>query len=403
MPARIKRISAHIVAPRSFPCERCTAIGRRKCYDWDVGDPATYAKHQESLNMLSSTFPFLAGDMDHISNLHMRYAPQEAVKVITNIEFSPTNQQETNKYSKYLNEDLKLLGLTCFGSLAQRRSRLLIALQTCERFKEAQEGHEASEYAGAMIMVRQAVPCILHLENRCGEKIIKMLLMDSIQLTTKLDKEEVELINRVEHIVNTRILGQPHRPSNWKVPVSKNDKSKRVVNDITMPNQHVRKFMKELHRLTEVLFDLDDEEQMARKEAWDNCRNLWMDVMELARKREDFTDLEIYNLQEKGDKFMEAWLDLLPGDMGMTNYFHIIAAGHLTYYLKEWRNLYRYSQQGWEGMNSVVKSFLHKRSQKGGHGGKLDQKNSKCEPIARWSLRRMFFLSGDYKRINFKR
>jgi hypothetical protein len=63
----------------------------------------------------------------------------------------------------------------------------------------------------------------------------------------------------------------------------------------------------------------------------------------------------------------------------------------------EWRNLYRYSQQGWEGMNSVVKCLLHKRSQRGGHGGKKGQKNSKSEPIARWALRRMFFFSGHYK------
>ena len=140
-----------------------------------------------------------------------------------------------------------------------------------------------------------------------------------------------------------------------------------------------------------------DDNERARKEAWDNCRTLWLGVMELARKKEDFSDEEIDDLQDKCDDFTEKWIKLLPGDMAMTNYFHIIAAGHLRYYLQEWRNLYRYSQQGWEGMNSVVKSLLHKRSQRGGHGGKKDQKNSKSEPIARWSLRRMFFFSGEYK------
>jgi hypothetical protein len=112
----------------------------------------------------------------------------------------------------------------------------------------------------------------------------------------------------------------------------------------------------------------------------------------------------IDTLQAKGNEFIEAWLLLLPGNMGMTNYFHIIAAGHLKYFLKEWRNLYRYSQQGWEGMNSVVKSLLHKRSQRGGHGGKRGERNSKTKPIARWSLRRMFFFSGDFKqKVLYKR
>ena len=67
---------------------------------------------------------------------------------------------------------------------------------------------------------------------------------------------------------------------------------------------------------------------------------------QMARKKEDFSDEEIDKFPDGCDEFMEAWLKLLPGDIGMTNYFHCIAAGHLRYYLKEWRNLYRYSQQG---------------------------------------------------------
>jgi hypothetical protein len=79
-----------------------------------------------------------------------------------------------------------------------------------------------------------------------------------------------------------------------------------VITDITMPNQHVQKFIKELHLITEVVFDMEDNDQRARKEAWDQCRTLWMEFMEMARKREDFTDLEIDNLQDKGDKFIDA-------------------------------------------------------------------------------------------------
>jgi hypothetical protein len=141
----------------------------------------------------------------------------------------------------------------------------------------------------------------------------------------------------------------------------------------------------------------------ARKHEWDQCRMLWMIVVEMARKKEDFSNKEIDEFQLHCDKFTEAWLRLHKGgNAGMTNYFHVIAAGHLTYYLRRWRNLYRYSQQGWEGMNSVVKTVLHKRTQKGGHGGKSGEKNSKVEPIARWMLRRLFFLSGDYKALKYK-
>ena len=159
--------------------------------------------------------------------------------------------------------------------------------------------------------------------------------------------------------------------------------------------------MRQLHEITAVLFDTTNEEENERKLAWDRCRDLWMGVMEVARKRENFTDEEIVAFQGDCDAFTRAWTALLPGDTGMTNYFHIVAAGHLSYYLREWRNLYRFSQQGWEGMNSVVKSVYYKRSQKGGNGGKKGENNSKVKPIVRWALRRMFFFSGDYKELEY--
>ena len=332
-----------------------------------------------------------------IESLILRYAPHEAIKEITNIEYIPATSQDVDKFNDFLNKDLGALGLSRSGSLSDRRARLLDVLKTCEHFKDSRDGFEAAKYLGAMILVRQAVPCILHLENRCGEKILKTLLIERIQQSSKSNSDEEELIKKVEEVINTRILGEERRHTNWRIPVSKNDSSKRVVNDITMPNQHVRKILKEFHLITAVLFDITIDKERERKEKWDNCRTLWGALIEVARKKEDFTDVEIDHFQDQCDNFTEAWLHLLPGDTGMTNYFHVVAAGHLTYYLREWRNLYRYSQQGWEGMNSVIKSLLHKRSQRGGHGGIIGEMNSKAEPIARWALRRMFFLSGDYK------
>jgi hypothetical protein len=373
---------------------------------WDVGDAETNARHQASLESLKTTFPFLAGNNTEVfAQLSMRYAPEEAAKDITNIEFdlNMNNADVLKQFSRNVNKDLKHLKLSRRGPLVQRRTRLLAALKACHRYNDCLAGQEAARYPGAMIMVRQAVPCVLHLENRCGEKFVKALLIERIQQSNKTNQEEEALIRSVEHVVNTQVLGQPWRPSNWKIPLAKDGTNKRMVSDITMPNQHVRKFLKELHKVTDALFDVANEEEKARKEAWDECRDLWAEVTEMARMKEDFSDEDIAEFQDRCDDFIDAWLDLCGGNLGMTNYFHIVAAGHLTYYLKVWRNLYRFSQQGWEGMNSVVKSLLHKRTQRGGHGGKQGQKNSKVQPIARWVLRRMFFLSGDYKtKVKYK-
>jgi hypothetical protein len=44
----------------------------------------------------------------------------------------------------------------------------------------------------------------------------------------------------------------------------------------------------------------------------------------------------------------------------------MIGAGHLAEYLYKWRNLYRYSQQGWEAMNALIKTFFYRRTNHGG-------------------------------------
>lgn len=392
------------MTPRAFPCQSCALLGKSRCFHWDVGDQHTYETLQNGLEQMKDMFPFLAARNDVWSKLRMRYEPGEARMDITNIEYNPQAGDDTNQFSALINSDLKVLGLSRIGSLTQRRSRLSDALKAGYRFKECEDAHEAAKYPGAMILVCQAVPCILHLENRCGEKILKALLVEVIQMSGRTTQQENDLVEKIELLANTKILGNQWQPSNWRIPMGKTgDKSSMVVQDLTMPNVHVRKFMEQLHEVTSVCFDVSKENENARKHEWDQCRTLWMIVVEMARKKEDFSDEEIDEFQLHCDKFTEAWLRLHKGgNAGMTNYFHVVAAGHLTYYLRRWRNLYRYSQQGWEGMNSVVKTVLHKRTQKGGHGGKSGEKNSKVEPIARWMLRRLFFLSGDYKALKYK-
>jgi hypothetical protein len=100
-----------------------------------------------------------------MSKLKMRYVPGEANKDITNIEYNPQNGDDSNNFSTFVNNDLKVLGLSRRGPLSEQRNRLLSALQTCNTYMDCRDGHEAAKYPGAMILVRQAVPCILHLEN----------------------------------------------------------------------------------------------------------------------------------------------------------------------------------------------------------------------------------------------
>jgi len=74
----------------------------------------------------------------------------------------------------------------------------------------------------------------------------------------------------------------------------------------------------------------------------------------------------------------------------MTNYFHLLYAGHMAFFLDRYGNLYRYSQQGWENLNSILKRTSHKNSQRG--GGR--KKSSKLLPIFQRMIRAMMWRTG---------
>jgi hypothetical protein len=102
------------------------------------------------------------------------------------------------------------------------------------------------------------------------------------------------------------------------------------------------------------------------------------------QQKEDFTAEQIDQFQCTADDFFRRWLDLVGYD-GITNYIHMLGAGHLRYYLHKWGNLNRFQNQGWEAYNAMFTAFWHHRTQK--CGGKHEVSRSKILPIARWILR----------------
>jgi hypothetical protein len=110
----------------------------------------------------------------------------------------------------------------------------------------------------------------------------------------------------------------------------------------------------------------------------------------LLQQKNDFTDDDIDGFQGVADVFFANWLELVGYD-GVTNYMHVLGAGHIRYYLVKWRNLDRYQNQGWESYNQMIAAFWHHRTTKG--GSKYGDK-SKIKPIGRWILRLMLWKTG---------
>jgi hypothetical protein len=59
------------------------------------------------------------------------------------------------------------------------------------------------------------------------------------------------------------------------------------------------------------------------------------------------------DVQTKIDVWLKLWLGIAKRE-GVTNYIHMLGAGHIAHFLTKYKNLYRYSNQGWEFQNKQV-------------------------------------------------
>jgi len=92
----------------------------------------------------------------------------------------------------------------------------------------------------------------------------------------------------------------------------------------------------------------------------------YKEALKLLLLHRDLSDDEIEDFQDLIDDFFEIWVGIF-GDEGITNYTHMLGAGHIYYFLKKYKCLYLYSQQGWEALNGKIQTFIHQSSQQGGH------------------------------------
>jgi hypothetical protein len=77
------------------------------------------------------------------------------------------------------------------------------------------------------------------------------------------------------------------------------------------------------------------------------------------------------------------------------NYTHLLNSSHVTYYLRRFRNLYHYSNQGWESQNSQMKYVYPHRTNRGGSKGTHGGRSSKMNQLGIWMLRVLWWMTKD--------
>jgi hypothetical protein len=114
-------------------------------------------------------------------------------------------------------------------------------------------------------------------------------------------------------------------------------------------------------------------------------------AMELLRQKAQFSDADVFRFQKLIDLWTQDWINMYGKD-GCTNYIHMLSSGHVSEYLFHWRNLYEHSQQGWEALNALIKTYYFRRTNRGGAG--KGGRKSRLTQLARWLSRRVVWATG---------
>jgi hypothetical protein len=213
-----------------------------------------------------------------------------------------------------------------------------------------------------LLDVECMVPDIMHLVNRANEKIVRMLLIKGAE---KAHRSKTKFYSDCEKIINSTAFwgggssGRSRCRQKWTFP--RPDSANKTVGKVSFSYKKSKLFMASIDKLYD--FCLGNNPKRAK---FIEAVNLFIRLTAVLEKKTRFTDDEIITLQLEIDRFGELWIEVT-GLEGMCNYIHYLVAGHITYYLKVYRNLYAYSQQGWEQLNCKMKQFYFRRTQRGGN------------------------------------
>jgi hypothetical protein len=159
-----------------------------RCYHKPMVTPERIAKIREQSETIQLQLGDLAEMMDELadqSKLDCCEDPRgvgqgNAIHDVASIHFDHTRGSETDKntYLMSLANDLAIRNLGTTGSIQEMQDRLRkgLTMEYILREIEADIAHGTISQRSALYLIINAIPCILHLENRVGLKIFTRLL-----------------------------------------------------------------------------------------------------------------------------------------------------------------------------------------------------------------------------------
>ena len=161
------------------------------CYHKPMATPEHVMTLQSQVGELISTLNWAYEEIKAESkmtqhNVEMEDPLLSSKKDDMSIHFVPTTDHERKRYSQLLRNELMLRGLVIPGTLDVRRENLRPALHrevTISRLATEIAQGEVKE--GAYFLLMHTLPCVLHMENRNGIKLLTMVLIEGLSNAKK--------------------------------------------------------------------------------------------------------------------------------------------------------------------------------------------------------------------------
>jgi hypothetical protein len=302
------------------------------------------------------------------------------------------DEDKLREYTQFISRECRIRSIPLYGRLEDWRMRLYQAValeRSIEYLVKVKEWYDLGlETVPLVDVVELLIPCILHCENRVGEKILTTILRRQLD---HFHGPKASFIERMDYIFRTEVLGSVDSPSHWRLKHSKDKDGNIQIEPFQVRNQVVRKMISKIDVIVEAAVPESDHDFRAKVIS---AVLAYKEAISLLTMHRNLSAEEKEFFQDKIDEFYEQWIDLF-GEAGVTNYIHILGSGHMLYFLQRYDCLYMYSQQGWEDLNNRCQAFLMQNSSRGGYGSGEGKSKSYTFSIVRYILRDLLWKTGD--------
>jgi hypothetical protein len=386
-----------------FRCDRCKKNDRVKCYHNDVCDSTTTRQLLLDLqNEMAQYFEQYERDLATVNKeSKLRTDPSQVDKErdVHHIDFVIPDDDRAKKkeYVWFIAKECRIRNVPIMGSSVLEWRDTLRACVLAERhlnlLNKLKDWHEERNETIPLIeYIELLIPCILHLENRVGEKIVTMIIWKGLELCSV---SSAAYLDRLEAIFQKTILGTERSPSHWKMCYSKDDNGIISIEAIQERNSVVRAMMAAHDHIIQATTPAEFLEFRDKLLLAFSKYQAAMNLLTVHRLLDDEEQEEFQGLI---DDFFDIWVGLF-GRAGVTNYIHLLGSGHILYFLKKYKCLYIYSQQGWEALNSVCTGFILQNSARGGYGSGEGSGKSCIYPLVRYLMRDLLWKTKEADRF----